>query len=792
MKFSENWLREWVNPKITREQLAAKLTMAGLEIESLEPVAEKFTHVVVGQVRRVEKHPEADKLQVCEVDIGSDKPLTIVCGAQNVKPEIKVPVALPGAALPHQINIQMTKVRGVTSEGMLCSAKELGLAEESEGLYIFPDNSPLGRDVYEYLQLDDYVFDVSITPNRGDCLSIRGIARDVAALTDAKRISHKTPEMITTNKDVIPVTITEKNACPRYVGRVIRGVRADAASPLWLRERLRRSGIRSISPIVDVTNFVMLEIGQPMHAFSLDKISGGIEVRHANAGETLTLLDGTTAKLDAETLVIADKKKPLAIAGVMGGVDSSVTLLTQDIFLESAYFTPMTIAKTGRRYHITSDSSYRFERGIDPMIQRRAIERATQLLMDIVGGEPGPVIEAVHDDVLPRPVVIKLRQKRINQILGFQVESKFIEHYLERLTFRLEKISEGWNVNVPARRSDVTKEIDLIEEVARLYGYEKIPCHQPVGALQVEMNSEATLSLRQLRDAFCHLDYHEVITYSFIDKKTQALFDPERTPKALLNPMTAEMAVMRTSLWPGLLNTLLYNLNRQQTRVRLFETGLCFLPEGETVRQEMMIGGLIYGSASEEQWGIPTRLVDFFDLKGDLINIIKLTRSESLFELKPSVHPALHPGQTAQILRNGNVVGALGALHPALLQDFKIDQPVFVFELFLSEINQGVIKKYTALSKFPEIRRDIALLIDQTVPVEEIQGTMKMLGGELLKEVKLFDVYQGKGITPGKKSIALALTLQHDSRTLVDEEVAGFMERLITALKGKFNAELRG
>ncbi|MDR3477627.1 MAG: phenylalanine--tRNA ligase subunit beta [Gammaproteobacteria bacterium] len=792
MKFSESWLREWVNPKITREELCEKLTMAGLEIEELAPVSDTFSGVLVGLVLHVEKHPEADRLNVCQVDVGLAQPLPIVCGATNVKAGIKVPVAVEGALLPRNIKITLAKVRGMTSHGMLCTAHELGLAEESNGLFIFPDNAPVGKDVWDYLQLADYLLDVSITPNRGDCLSIRGMANEVAALTESALITHKTPEIITTIKDVLPVTISAEKECPRYVGRVIRAVRADASSPVWLQERLRRSGIRSISPIVDVTNFVMLELGQPMHAFSLDKIVGGIDVRMAKANETLKLLDGSDVTLNPETLVIADQEKPLAIAGVMGGLDSAVTLLTQDVFLESAYFSPNTIARAGRNYHLSSDSAYRFERGIDPTIQRTAIERATQLLLDIVGGKPGPVIEVSFDEVIPRPAVIKLRYKRVSAILGFDIESKKIENLLQRLGFTTQKINDGWQVTVPPRRSDIALEVDLIEEIARLYGYDNIPCHHPRGTLQINSATESKIPLQKLRQAICDLGYNEVVTYSFIDKKMQALIDPTIQPKELLNPITADMSVMRTSLWPGLITTLLYNLNRQQSRVRVFETGLRFMPSGDELKQERMLAGLVYGSSQPEQWGISTRPADFFDVKGDLQNVFKLTGCEGEFIFKAAAHSALHPGQTAQILRNGQYVGIIGTLHPAILQGLKVDAPVFVFELFLDQLESGTVKQFTSLSKFPEIRRDIALLIDQTVPAEVIQGTIKELGGELLKELKLFDVYQGKGIEPGLKSIAVALTLQHASRTLVDEEVADLMERVIVTLKGRFNAELRG
>jgi len=793
MKFSESWLREWVNHSITREQLCEKLTMAGLEIEECVPVAGTFSGVVIGQVLQVEKHPEADRLHICQVDIGSGTPLTIVCGAANVKPNMKVPTALENAILPNDLKIKLAKVRGVTSHGMLCSAKELGLAEDSEGLLVLPLDAPLGEDVRQYLHLEDYLIDVSITPNRGDCLSIKGMATEVAALTDNVVTMPVISEVAAATNDVLPVTITAKKDCPCYVGRIIRHVKADATTPIWLQERLRRSGIRRISPVVDVTNYIMLELGQPMHAFSLDKIVGGIDVRMAKTDESLMLLDGSEVNLDADTMIIADHQKPLAIAGVMGGLDSAVTLSTQDIFLESAFFQPAAIARAGRRYHLSSDSAYRFERGIDPTLQVLAIERATQLLLDIVGGEPGPVIEVREENYLPEAKTISLSRERITKILGCVIPEAIIETFLQRLGFACQKTPSGWQVTVPPRRSDITIEVDLIEEIVRLYGYDKIECHNPIATMQIHAEPENKVAMSAFKQALCHLGYHEVITYSFIDKKLQALVDPKLSPKELVNPITNDMAVMRTSLWPGLLSTLSYNQNRQQARIRLYETGLRFLlkENGELV-QERMLSGLICGSVIPEQWGVPDRAADFFDLKGDIQNLLKLTHAPEEFEFKAASHSALHPGQTAAIYRNNHYVGIFGALHPSMVQTLKVEGKVFLFELVLDQIESAALPRYVGLSKFPEIRRDIAILLDQSVPAMAIQDTINEVAGDLLKKIDIFDVYQGKGIISGQKSIALALTLQDSSRTLVDEEVTNLMDRVIEALKGRFNAELRG
>jgi phenylalanyl-tRNA synthetase beta chain len=794
MKFSESWLRELVNPTISREQLCTQLTYAGLEIEEFAPVAGDFSGVVVGNVLSLVKHPEADRLNICEVDIGDGKPLSIVCGASNVRAGMRVAVAIEGATLPNDLVIKATKLRGVPSCGMLCSARELGLAEESEGLFELPADAPLGKAVREYLQLDDYFIDVSITPNRGDCLSILGMAKEVVALTECEIRLPDVHEIKATTTASLAVKIQAEEGCPRYVGRVINQVKADAVTPVWLREKLRRSGLRSISPIVDVTNYVMLELGQPMHAFSLDKIAGGIDVRISKAGETLKLLDGNEVKLDGETLIIADKDKPLAIAGVMGGLDSGVTATTQDIFLESAFFQPAMIARAGRCYNLSSDSAYRFERGIDPLLQRQAILRATQLLLEIVGGKVGPVIEVSNEKYLPQPAAINLRIARIEKILGCKVPDSEVAAIMQRLGFQCEKSSTEavFHVTVPARRSDVTAEIDLIEEVVRIYGYDKIPCHFPNAALQIHSSPEKNIPLQKIRRALCDLGYQEVVTYSFIDKKLQALFEPEQPLKELVNPITNDMGVMRASILPSLVNTLLYNQNRQQSRVRIFETGLRFLIQAGQLIQQRTISGLVSGTAAPEQWGTPDRAVDFFDLKGDLHNLFKLTLAAEEFTFKPFQHSALHPGQTAGVYRSGEFVGVIGMIHPGIAQSLKMDAKVFVFELALDLLETARVPRFSGLSRFPEIRRDIAILLDQSIPAQDIQDTIRQEVGDLLKDVDIFDLYQGKGIEPGQKSIALALTLQHSSRTLVDEEVVDLMGRVMVALKGRFNAELRG
>lgn len=789
MKCSEFWLREWVNPSLTLEDLANTLTMGGLEVESLTPVASLFTGVVIGQVLSINKHPEADRLQICEVDVGASERLNIVCGAPNVKVNMKAPVALVDAVLPNNIVIVPTSIRGVSSEGMLCSAKELGMADESDGLLTLPEDALLGQDVWSYLKLADVIIDISITPNRGDCLSIKGMAREISALTNTPMVQPFSISNKTTTKDKLNITISSEASCPRYVGRIIHQVKAALTSPLWLKEHLRRAGVRSISPIVDITNYVMLELGQPMHAFDLHKIKEGIIVRHAKVGEEISLLDDSKQKLDAETLVIADKQKPLAIAGVMGGLDSSVTSTTTDIFLESAYFSPGVVAYARQYYGLNSDSAYRFERGIDPTMQVEAIERATQLIVEIVGGEPGPITEVASNEYLPTMRTVSLTHEKITQVLGFLIPAEQIENIFKTLQFHATFASNSWTIDIPLYRPDLILPEDVIEEIARLYGYDNIPTHQIKSVLQANKGDAGTQDLHHLRQALCDQGYHEIITYSFIDKKLQALLDPKETPRDLLNPISADMSVMRTNLWPGLINTLIYNKSRQQSRIRLFEMGTCFITSEGYLFEQQKIGGLITGSVNKEQWGIPLREADFYDLKGNIENLLYPFKSGLTF--KAETHAALHPGQTAGIYFEDNKLGLMGALHPNVMQALDLSSKVFVFELDLNLIKEAGFHQSEDISKFPEIRRDLAVLVNEAIPAEQIQDTIKSVAGGWLQNVFIFDVYQGQGIAKGYKSVALALILQDKTRTLVDDEVEALMERVILALKGQLGAELR-
>lgn len=796
MKCSESWLREWVNPTITREELSTILTMAGLEVEEIAPVSQDFSGVIVGQVLKIEKHPEADRLNICEVNVGSASTLKIVCGAPNVRAGLKVPVAMINATLPNKMVITAATLKGVASQGMLCSASELGLSDDNEGLLELAADAPIGKDLKSYLKLDDYTIDISITPNRGDCLSIKGLAREVSALTKSPLLKdNNIPEVQSTFNLIHTVSVEAKQDCPVYIGRILRNVKADAETPAWLKERLRRSGIRSISPVVDVTNYVMLELGQPMHAFDLNTIHQGIHVRKAKYGEKITLLDGSEQQLDAETLVIADAKNPLAIAGVMGGMDSSVTLLTKDIFLESAFFTPQTVARQRQHYGLTSDSAYRFERGVDPTIQRAAIERATQLIIEISGGDVGPVIEIIHNDNVPKQNTITLVKEKITKVLGVAISDQEVEAIFKALHFAFNhdpfSKQDSWVVHVPSYRFDITLPEDLIEEIARLRGYDKIPTHALKGQLQGAHANEGAKDLQALRQFLSDEGYHEIISYSFVDKKLQNLLAPDEEPCELVNPITNEMTVMRTNLWPGLLNTLLYNKSRQQNRIRLFEIGTCFTKRGKNLLQESRLGGLITGLAHPEQWGFAVRTVDFYDLKGDLERLFHFLNIDNQLIFKPETSPALHPGQSAGIYHGSQKIGILGALHPVILQNLGITDNIFVYELDINQLEMAGLQKFHEISKFPEIRRDIAILVNQAIPAREIQDTIKVIAGDWLKDVFIFDVYQGKGISPGLKSIALAMVLQHPTRTLVDDEVTALMERIITTLKGNLGAELR-
>jgi len=794
MRFSEAWLREWVSPPIDTAILTAQLTMAGLEVDAVESAAPGFSGVVVGLVLAAEPHPDAVKLRVCRVDAGQRELLQIVCGAANVAAGMKVPVALVGAVLPGDLQIKPAKLRGVESSGMICSAVELGLAETSEGILPLPAEAQIGADLRAWLQLDDACIEVDLTPDRGDCLSLAGIAREVGVINRSPVAGPRIDPVAPTIDDRFTVRLEAGPACPRYVCRIVRNVAVGAETPLWMRERLRRSGLRSLGPLVDVTNYVLLELGQPLHAFDLARLDGEIRVRLAEPGERLTLLNGDEAALRPDTLVIADARVPVALAGIMGGAGSAVGEGTRDILLESAFFAPAAISGKARSYGLHTDSSHRFERGVDPGLQVRAIERATRLLLDLVGGKPGPVVEVLSPGDLPRRAALLLRRARVRQVLGIELADADVEDILTRLGMEVSPTADGWEVLPPSSRFDTVLEVDLIAEIGRIHGYDNIPIAHAPTAATTRAPAETAFDLDRARLALVARGYQEVITYSFVSPELQALVDPGRPVLALANPISAELSVMRTGLWPGLLQAACQNLARQQQRVRLFESGLRYLPEpGETgvPRQDAVLGGLVVGPVDPEQWGQAPQGADFFDLKADVEAILMLTGCPDAYAFVPAEHPALHPGQTARIERDGREVGILGMLHPALAARLDIGTDAYLFELVLDGLSAGRLPAFRSLSKFPSIRRDIAILVGTGVSRAEIEACIAAAEPDLLTEIVLFDVYQGEKIESGRKSLALGLILQASSQTLTDQEVDRCIARILAQLESDIGARLR-
>lgn len=790
MKFSEKWLRGWVNPQVSRDELVARLSMAGLEVDSVTPAAGQFSGIVVGEVLSTEQHPDADKLRVCQVSNGSET-FQVVCGAPNVRPGLKIPFAMIGAELPGDFKIKKAKLRGVESNGMLCSAAELQISEENDGLLELAADAPVGQDIRVYLDLDDASIEVDLTPNRGDCLSLAGLAREVGALYGAPVTRPTVPAIAPGIDDVRPVDVLAPAACPRYLGRVIRNVDLSRPTPLWMVERLRRSDVRSIDAAVDITNYVMIELGQPLHAFDLAEINGGIRVRMAEEGEKLVLLDGQEVALRADTLVIADHDRALAIAGVMGGEHSGVAATTKDIFLESAFFEPISVAGKARSYGLHTDASHRYERGVDSQLAREAMERATGLLLDIVGGEAGPIIETVSPEHLPNIAPVTLRAERITQMLGMEMDSAEVEQLLNGLGLKTSGEVGQWQVEVPSHRFDISLEVDLIEELARLYGYNRLPVRYPQARLAPQARSEVRGELPALRRLLVARGYQEAITYSFIDPKQFELFNPGVEPLLLANPISSDMAAMRVSLWPGLVKALQHNLNRQQDRVRLFESGQRFVGQLGDLKQQPMLAGVVCGSRLPEGWANGRDTIDFFDVKADVEAVLGFSGSLDDFTFVPGKHPALHPGQTARIERDGVEVGYLGALHPELVKTLGLDRTVYVFELVLADVVEGRLPKFHELSRFPEVRRDLALIAGRDVAASALLDVIRENAGEWLTDLRLFDVYQGKGIDPDRKSLAVGLTWQHPSRTLNDDEVNATTQNILTSLEQRLNTTLR-
>jgi len=790
MKFSESWLRTFVNPTVSGGEFSHLLTMAGLEVEEEESVAPSFDKVVVAHVLEVNKHPDADRLNVCRVDIGRGQVQQIVCGAPNVAPGLKVPCALPGATLPDDFKIKVAKVRGIESSGMLCSAKELCIAEDASGLFVLPADAPIGQDIRSYLDLDDRLLTLKLTPNRADCLSLSGVAREVSALTSTPAAY---PEVVET-----PIAIASKreialdapDACPLYCGRVISGVDAKATTPDWMKRRIERSGIRSISALVDITNYVMLELGQPLHAFDNSQLEGTIHARMAQPGEKILLLNEQTLELQDDVLLIADDKRPLAMAGIMGGENSGITLETCEMFLESAFFAPKAIAGRARRYGFGSDASHRFERGVDFGATRRALERASQLILEICGGQAGPLCEA--RSTLPERQAVRLRPSRVTRVLGVSFTPEQIGALFARLDLRFKRDGDDFIVTPPSYRFDIEIEEDLIEEIVRLHGYENIPANAPRAQLSMLPQSEDARALSRIRQILADRGFQEVVNYAFVDEAWERDLAANTSLIRLANPIASQMSVMRSTLIGGLIANVVTNLKRKQNRVRVFETGRCFSRDAQGgpvagFHQPWKLAGLAYGSAFPEQWGSAARNVDFFDIKGD----VELLLAPVVARFEKIVHPALHPGRSARVIVDGKSIGVIGELHPQWLQKYDLPQAPVVFELDLDPVKLAKLPSFVEVSRQPSATRDLAIVVDQKLELQQVIDGMIANRPSIVKDISLFDVYTGKGIAAGEKSLAFRIVMQDTQRTLQEAEVDNAVQELIEYLQKTFAAQLR-
>ncbi len=793
MRVNEKWLREWVNPPLKTEELAEQLTLAGLEVDGIHPAAGEFSQVVVGEIVNCEKHPDADKLQVCQVNVGSDQPLQIVCGAPNARTGLKAPVALVGAVLPGGFKIKKSRLRGVDSHGMLCSAVELGLSDDHSGLLELPADAPVGQDLREYLELDDAIIEVDLTPNRADCFSVRGIAQEVAALNNAPLTAPDCQAVPAASQEKVPVTVSAAEDCPRYLSRVIQGIDASVTTPVWMNEKLRRCGMRSIHPVVDVTNYVMLELGQPLHAFDKQQLRGGIQVRRARQGENITLLDGKEVALDESYLLICDAERPLAIAGVMGGADSGVTENTTDIILESAWFKPATIMGKSRKLGIHTESAHRFERGVDPQLQHAAMQRATALLLEITGGTAGPVNEVAAQELLPQPVTIHLPAERISRVLGIDLPAEKVRSVLESLGMTVTEISGGWKVTPPSYRMDIRITEDLTEEIARLVGYDQLPSANLSGELAIEPVSEAVLKENRIRQALVDRAYLEAINYSFVPEKLLHTCQQPGPFVELANPLNEDMAVMRSVLFPSLLVNLGNNLRRQHPDVRLFEMGTVFATEkgsNSPYEEQQRLAAVRCGLRDAESWAFDKQPMDFFDMKGDLEAILAL--GGRAFRFQPVAHDWLHPGRAAGVWIDGQEAGWLGQVHPQVAKKLGIKKDVYAFEIHLPAVRKRTVPQYEPISKYPAVRRDLAVVVDQAVSFDAVREVVESVSQGLLKQLILFDVYTGPGVESGCKSLAIGLILQEKTRTLADKEVDKVVAEIVSSLEDKFQAQIRG
>lgn len=792
MKISESWLREWVAFDADTQALAQRLTQSGLEVDSISPAAGDFAQVAVGRIVSLEGHPDADKLSVCQVDVGRGEQLQIVCGAGNVYAGMYAPVALVGAKLPDGMKIKKTRLRGVESRGMLCSARELGFGDDHSGILDLQGSGEPGDDLRALLALDDQVIDVDLTPNRGDCLGMEGIAREVAAAFKVDFRSLSVPIVKADNDQRLVVEILSPDSCPRYAGRIIRNIDCNAITPLWMRERLRRAGIRPVHTVVDVTNYVMIELGQPMHAFDLSTLSGGIKVRRANEGEVLTLLDGQEVALDSTVTVIADHDQALAIAGVMGGEGSGVQPDTADLFLESAYFDPRALAGVARSFGLHTDASHRFERGVDPTLQERAIERATQLLQEITGGEAGPVVLAESRGDLPQRSEVRLRKARLALLLGTDIPAEEVEEILARLGMPAKLEQGAWTVAAPTYRFDIQIEEDLVEEIARIHGYDQVPEVPGSATLRIQPRSEERVPISRLKDLLVARGYNEAVTYSFVDPDLQSMLSPDITAIALDNPIASNLSHMRVSLWPGLLTALQTNVSHRQARIRLFEYGMRFIPQGHDIKQDYVFSGLISGRRYPEQWSAGNERVDFYDLKGDVESLLALSGARANFMFNGDPHRALHPGRCAAIALQGRTVGWFGELHPEIAARLELVEVPQLFEIELDALTLAKLPEITAISRFPEIRRDIAMLIPEAITAAEIEAAVLSDKPATLQSLLIFDVYRGDNIDSGLKSVALGLILQDSSRTLTDKDADAVVADVTARLKKNLRASIRG
>ena len=787
MNILSSWLREWISPDVSDELLAEQLTMAGLEVDGIEPVAPAFTNVVVGHVVQCEKHPDADKLNLCQVDVGQSENLQIICGAKNVAKGLKVITATVGAVLPGNFKIKKAKLRGVESYGMICSESELGMSDSSDGIAELDADAPIGVNIREYLNLDDNVIELDITPNRGDCFSILGVAREVSANYNMP-FTMPSCEVSGSGESGIKASVSNTKACPKYLTRTVNGIDNTVATPKWMVDKLTRSGQALHSVVVDITNYVLLELGQPMHAFDLSKVSGAINVRNANSGEKIELLNETTVVLNDDTLIITDDNQPLAIAGVMGGMGSSTQSDSVDILLESAFFEPVSIAGKARNYGLHTESSLRFERGVDFNITEVAMDRATQLIIDICGGQASDVSACVDENALPVLEPITITQDKIQKVLGFELDSNWIEEKFVNLDFNItEKSNDSWTIIPPSFRFDIRISADLIEELARLYGYDKLPVQKLSLDANINVIKEADVDKYDLMQALVGRGYQEVITYSFVSEKYQDLVDPDAKKITLSNPISADMSTMRSSLWAGLLQTVESNQRRGHANARFFEIGLCFGGVNAD-EQANKLAGIVAGNRFEAQWSGDAQALDFFDAKADLESVLAFTNAQ--FDFEAAEHPALQKGQSAKIMLNGLSVGWIGALAPSVQKELSLPK-CYMYEVDLDCALKGKVSKYKAFSQYQQAQRDIALVLDEATPVADLVCSIQDLKQTHFIDVALFDIYTGENIDSGKKSVALNLTYQSMEATLSDEEVNAKVEEVLTLMQEKFSAVFR-